>query len=103
MYHVRRSETKGELLIKLAQNDNEIADCFHVMTQLIALLGEYTSTFPLRKLPTIRVGDHRLSYLEGTISMAVPFSLMGSSVAFRRPVASNSRAKGDAWRILSAL
>ncbi len=32
------------------------------------------------KLPTIMVDDHPLSYLEGTISMVVPFSLTGSPV-----------------------
>ncbi|MFA6051743.1 MAG: amidase [Candidatus Paceibacterota bacterium] len=32
------------------------------------------------KPPTIMIDDHRLSYLEGTISMAVPFSLTGSPV-----------------------
>lgn len=32
------------------------------------------------KPPTIMVDDHRLSYLEGTISMTVPFSLTGSPV-----------------------
>lgn len=32
------------------------------------------------KPTTIRVDDHQLSYLEGTISMAVPFSLTGSPV-----------------------
>ncbi len=37
---------KGEFLIKLAQNDNEIADCFQVMKQLRTELVE-TSFVPL--------------------------------------------------------
>jgi hypothetical protein len=50
MYHVRRSETKGELLIKLAQNDNEIADCFHVMKQLRTELEEASFVPLVREL-----------------------------------------------------
>ncbi|EGW22809.1 GCN5-related N-acetyltransferase [Methylobacter tundripaludum SV96] len=60
MYHVRRSETKGEFLIKLAQNDNEIADCFHVMKQLRTELEEASFVPLVRELMS---DGYQLAYL----------------------------------------
>jgi len=66
MYHVRRSETKGEFLIKLAQNDNEIADCFQVMKQLRTELAE-TSFVPLVR--ELMSDGYQLAYLRDEIQV----------------------------------
>jgi amidase len=48
------------------------------VTPGVAFLHQRPSKFG--KPPAIMIDDHRLSYLEGTISMTVPFSLTGSPV-----------------------
>jgi GNAT superfamily N-acetyltransferase len=53
-------ETKGELLIKLAQNDIEIADCFPVMKQLRTELEEAAFVPLVRELMS---GGYQLAYL----------------------------------------
>lgn len=60
--------TKGELMIKLAQNDNEIADCFQVMKQLRTELVK-TAFVPLvRELMT---DGYQLAYLRDANSGCV--------------------------------
>lgn len=57
---VGRFENKGELLIKLAQNDNEIADCFQVMKQLRTELVEPSFVPLVRELMS---EGYQLAYL----------------------------------------
>ena len=60
MPNVRRSETNGALMIKLAQNDNEIADCFQVMKQLRTELVEAAFVPLVRELMS---DGYQLAYL----------------------------------------
>jgi len=58
--NVRPFETNGEFMIKLAQNDNEIADCFQVMKQLRTELQKASFVPLVRELMT---DGYQLTYL----------------------------------------